>query len=210
MDTELKKLLTTGGLCGIVSVALYIVVIALPFPASQWQRSLTFLVATSWPLVGVVYSYALYRLIAVERQGVANRFAFILSLFALATVTAMIAIQLSVGAGVDELKQSLAGPVQMDWNILRRALRFVDFGLDLAWDLFIGWSMVVVTIPMYRHSRLGALWALPSLLLGVLLIGLNAATFPCWIEGRTTKSFTDCIQGSEIRLWIPCRSAHRE
>lgn len=34
------------------------------------------------------------------------------------------------------------------------------------------------SLPMYRHSLLGPLWAIPSLILGGLLVGLNAATFP--------------------------------
>lgn len=180
MDNEHRRLFRIGGACGIISVLLYIVVVTLPLldPAAQIRISFTFMLATAWPMIGVVYSYALYRLIALEQQGLANRFAFLLSLFGLATVTAMISVQLAVQVGIREYQQMTARPVPTDWESLLASFRLIDFGLDLAWDVFIGWSMIIAALPMYRHSRLGLLWAIPSFLLGLLLVGLNTATFP--------------------------------
>lgn len=38
--------------------------------------------------------------------------------------------------------------------------------------------MAIVARPVIGHSRLGTLWAVPSATLGIVLIGLDLATFP--------------------------------
>lgn len=180
LDNGYRRLFIIGGACGIVSVLLYLIAVSLSLPdsPSQAQISFAFLLGTGWPVVGMIYSYALYRLIALERQGLANRFAFLLSIIGLATVTAMISVQLAVQFGIHEYRQLVGAPPQADWDSIPASLRLIDLGLDLAWDVFMGWSMIITAIPMYRHSRLGPLWAIPSLILGLLLVALNAATFP--------------------------------
>lgn len=179
-DNESRRFFIIGGICGVVSVLLYLAAISLALPESpsQSQVSLAFLLGTGWPIIGVVFSYALYRLIALEQQGLANRLAFLFSLFGLATVTAMVSVQLAVQFGVREYEQLLDAPSELGWDAILGALRLVDLGLDLAWDLFMGCSMMIAAFPMYLHSRLGPLWAVPSFVLGLLLVGLNAATFP--------------------------------
>ena len=54
----------------------------------------------------------------------------------------------------------------------------IDLGLDVAWDMLIGTALVFSGIAIRRRRGLGPGWALPSIALGVALIGLNAATFP--------------------------------
>jgi len=65
---------------------------------------------------------------------------------------------------------------------LRRGLRMVDLGLDVAWDMLIGTALVFSGFAIRRRSGLGPGWAIPSMALGIALIGLNAATFP-WPPG---------------------------
>jgi hypothetical protein len=61
---------------------------------------------------------------------------------------------------------------------IRRTVRLVDFGLDVAWDMFIGASLLCIGFAMRPHSKLGWKWGLPAVLFGAALIVLNAITFP--------------------------------
>lgn len=167
-----NNLFIIGGGCGIASIILYIMVTMISFPPT-----LTFFLAILWPLLGIFYAYALYRLIAMEREGALNRLSFILACLGFTIVAEMLSIQLAVGIGLEEFK-SAANADPDFWRSVHRALKFVDLGLDVAWDVFIGASLVVGAIPMSFHSRLGLWWGMPSAILGLLVIGLNVATFP--------------------------------
>lgn len=123
--------------------------------------------------MGIIFSYALYRLIALERQGTANRLAFLFSVVALAVVSEMLAVQLAVRFGLRAHLPDLSHP-----ESLLKVLRTIDLGLDVVWDVFMGFSMMIGAVPMYRHTRLGAVWAVPSFVVGLLLMALNVATFP--------------------------------
>jgi hypothetical protein len=58
----------------------------------------------------------------------------------------------------------------------------IDLGLDVAWDMLIGTALILSGSAMRRRSGLGPPWAISSVVLGVALIALNAATFP-WPPG---------------------------
>ena len=67
--------------------------------------------------------------------------------------------------------------------LLNRSLRGAPPGvrranLDVAWDMLIGTALVFSGIAMRRRSGLGLAWAVPSAMLGIALVALNAATFP--------------------------------
>jgi hypothetical protein len=91
----------------------------------------------------------------------------------------MIVVQLAVGAGMGEIAQGLD---EQTTKALRRGLRMVDLGLDVAWDMLIGTALIFSGAAIRRRSGLGLGWAIPSVALGVALIVLNAATFP-WPPG---------------------------
>ena len=59
----------------------------------------------------------------------------------------------------------------------------IDLGLDVAWDMLIGTALILSGTAIRRRSGLGLGWGIPSVLLGVALIALNAATFP-WPPGE--------------------------
>jgi hypothetical protein len=74
-DTQHRHLFIICGACGTASFMLYVLLLALGLSdaPSQFELSRTFLLAATWPVLGIVFSYALYRLIAIERQGTPNR-----------------------------------------------------------------------------------------------------------------------------------------
>jgi hypothetical protein len=174
-----RRLWVGSGIAGVVAVASYILAIALPWPETQLGRSASLLLVTTWPVLSIVYSYGLYSFVAAERDGTANRLAFVFAVAGFTTVLGMVVVQLTVGAAIGEITQGL-DPLAA--KALRRGLRMVDLGLDVAWDMLIGTALLFQAVALRRRSGFGLGWALPSATLGVALVGLNAASFP-WPPG---------------------------
>ena len=124
-------------------------------------------------------STTLYSFVAAEREGVANRLGLVFAIAAFTTVLAMIVVQLAVGSGLGEITRDLDEPTA---RALRRGLRLIDLGLDVAWDMLVGTALIFSGFAIRRRRGLGLGWAVPSMALGIALIGLNAATFP-WPPG---------------------------
>jgi hypothetical protein len=122
--------------------------------------------------------YALYRLLALERDGAVNRVAFIYGVIAFTLVVLMIMVQAAVLLKASDL--ALDGPAAQveTWHDMALVSRGVDWGIDVAWDLFLGLWMLLTALLMFGHSRLGRRWAIPALVLAVALLGLNAVTVP--------------------------------
>lgn len=168
-----------GGIAGVAAVACYILAIALPWPETQLGTSSALLVVSAWPILSIFYSYGLWSFVAAERESVCNRLAFVFAVTAFTTVLGMIVVQLAVGAGIGEAARGLDAATT---NALRRGLRMIDLGLDVAWDMLIGTTLILSGIAMRRRRGLGPGWGVPSILLGAALIVFNAATFP-WPPG---------------------------
>lgn len=193
-----RRLLITGGISGIISIMAYVIVTVAPL-----TPTFAFLLAMLWPLLSIVYAYALYSFIATEREGSANRIGFVLAVAAFSMVAMMISVQLAVKIGMAEYRVSATADEIAVAPFMTDAIRLVDLGLDLAWDFFIGATLIVVAFPMSRHSKLGYRWGVPSGVLGALLIGLNAATFP-WPPD--TRGLVDI--GPLIGLYVVLLSTH--
>ena len=161
------------------AVACYISAIALPWPETQLGTSTGLVVVSAWPILSIVYSYGLYSFVAAESESTANRLSLVFAVAAFTIVLAMIVVQLAVGAGMREIGQGLD---EQTTTALRRSLRMVDLGLDVAWDMLIGTALIFSGAAIRGRSGLGLGWAIPSVALGMALIVLNAATFP-WPPG---------------------------
>jgi hypothetical protein len=174
-----RRLWLGSGLAGVVGVACYILAITLPWPETQAGTSSALLVVSAWPILSIIYGYGLYSYIAVEHDCTTNRLAFVFAVVAFTTVLAMIIVQLAVGAGWPEYSKGLD---EQTAGVLKRGLRLIDMGLDVAWDMLIGTALILSGLAMRARSGLGPLWAIPSVGLGAALILLNASTFP-WPPG---------------------------
>jgi hypothetical protein len=168
-----------GGIAGMASIVAYLLAIAVPWPETQLGTSAGLLVAAAFPILGIVYSYALCSFVAAERDGAANRLGLLFAVAGFSTLLAMLVVQLAVGSGIGEITRELdAGTARA----LRRGLRLIDLGLDVAWDLLMSTGLVFWGMAIRKRSGLGPGWGIPLVALGLGLIGLNAATFP-WPPG---------------------------
>lgn len=173
MEQQDRSLLIWGGVCGVVMTVVYGVGQTLPAtgidvtPATLMQ--IFFWTAAAFGPMGVINSFAIYRVLAWERQGAANRLALLMSLLAYAIVTMMLLVQGSVSYFAIE---SGSAPS------LLQVLRAVDLGMDLAWDIFMGVSLVLTAGVMRGHGRFGRWWSYAAGALGALLIVFNGVTAP--------------------------------
>jgi hypothetical protein len=164
-----------GGIAGVVGTLCYVLAIAVPWPETRMGTSAALLIASAWPILSIIYSYALCSFVAATSDSAANRLAFVFAALGFTTVLGMIVVQLALGAGLGNITASLDDAPR---TALRRALNLVDLGLDVAWDMLIGTALIFSGFAIRQHRAFGIAWALPSVLLGVALIVLNAATFP--------------------------------
>lgn len=174
-DSDNRRLWVRGGIAGIAGTLCYILAIAIPWPETQAGTTAMLLVASAWPILSIIYGYALYSFVAAERDSAANRLAFVFEALAFSTVLAMLIVQLAADAGLPDVTQAMD---QASQAAFRRALNLVDLGLDVAWDMLIGTALVFSGVAIRSRSGLGLAWGVPSILLGAALIALNAATFP--------------------------------
>ena len=94
----------------------------------------------------------------------------------------------SVGAGLGALSNNIAGALFAAMALIQLAVRSSDadgqklvrvwLGLDVAWDVYIGIGTVCFALAMIRHPRFGWIFAVSGLVIGMLVLVLNLATFP--------------------------------
>jgi hypothetical protein len=168
-----------GGIAGALSVCAYFAAIVVPWPETQLGTSAGVAVVSAFPVLGIVSGYALCSFIAAEREGAANRIAFAFAVAGFSTLLAMLLVQIAVSSGAAEMTRGLDAVIAKG---LKRSLRLVDMGLDVAWDLLFSTAMIFWGFALRKRSGFGPGWGFPLLALGALLIVFNVATFP-WPPG---------------------------
>ena len=162
-----------GGICGIVGTLNYIIAITIPF-----SPAVSFLLAMSWPILSLIFAYSVYKYIAVYKQSFNNQLAFLFTGVAFIQVSIMIAIQLVVKTGMEESIINASGPEKDTLLLILASLRWVDLGVDLAWDLFLGIALLLLSLVIKGHPKFGFWWSIPLAILGIAVIATNLYTFP--------------------------------
>lgn len=164
-----------GGIAGVLSVCCYIAAIAVDWPETQLGVSVSLLVVSAFPILGIMASYALYSFTAAERESAANTLGLVFFIIAFTTLLAMLIVQLAVTSSIGEITRELDGQTA---RALRRGLRQIDLGLDVAWDLLGGVGLVCWGLAIRKRSGFGPGWGIPAAVFGLALVVLNASTFP--------------------------------
>jgi hypothetical protein len=162
-----------GGVSGIAGTLFYILVIVLPMPIK-----IAFVLAMSWPILSIIFVFALFQFINLDKQLVTNYLALIFACLAFTLLAVMISSQLAVVAGTDEFLRNSPPIEHENLQLIKSSIRLVDMGIDVAWDLFIGCSLIFLSIALKAHPHFGFWWGLPAMVLAITLIVLNSITFP--------------------------------
>lgn len=170
MKTSLPTVL--GGIAGVVGTTCYILTNVIPL-----NHIASYFLAMAWPLLSLLFVFSLFRYIAIDRQTVANQLAFLFACLGFTLVACMISVQLAVRWGMEE-HIPRAGENTEIYTIILQSIRLVDHGIDVAWDLFIGTSLLFLAVALTSHPHFRLAWGIPSALLAVSLIVLNVIAFP--------------------------------
>jgi hypothetical protein len=179
-----RRLLILGGLSGVAAGLLFFVAQAaitwdhdLPLELPRWEAVLGFWMILAIAPFAMAFAYALSRLIASERDGALNQLGFVFAVVAFSILAVTQSFQNAVSIVLtDEMKAEGSGPEP--WDRIYAGLNALDLGTDLAWDLFLGLWLLCIGVAMYRHSRLGARWAIPALALVPPFYAFNIAATP--------------------------------
>ena len=161
---------------GIVGIVAYVVV-----GATSHSNTLAVTLAFAFAFGITVSSIGLYYILGGATGSRMALVAAVTNVIAAAQLLAMIMVQAAVWATVDQPDV---------------ALRAVWWGLDVAWDLYIGTGTILFALCMFRGRGLGAWLAVPGLLIGCLFLIFNIATFP---KPPDTAGLVDL--GPMIGLW---------
>lgn len=164
------------GTCGIVAVASYLIgaMVQLPVP-----DGISLLIFFGFPAFGIAQWYLLRDILSANDRSIAADLAMIFAVAGFALLTAMVWAQMAARLGIADLQSQVAGETERgELRMILKGVRFVDLGIDVAWDFFIGSAFILTGMAMRRVPGLGLLWGLPLSILGALLIALNAWTFP--------------------------------
>lgn len=162
-----------GGISGIVGTLCYVLA-----GTVEMNPTVSYAVAMAWPLLSIVFVFSLNRFLGLDRPSAANDLACILACLAFTLVAAMLSIQLAVKMGIEEYLAAAAQADQEPLKVIRRSIRLVDLGIDVAWDIFMGIALLFLATVLNRHRSFGRWWALPLALLSTVVIVLNVLTFP--------------------------------
>lgn len=180
-------LLIAGGISGIIGVVAYGSILApplhdairsIPVEASQPVIVATFWIAALFPVFALIMIYALYRLLDSGGAKHSASLGLIFGIVAFSIVAMHNTVQSSVLLWGSDLARSDPTFSPETWSSVIRAVRGVDIGLDLVWDLFLVLWLVFTGVAMMKHPRFGLWWGLPAIIVGAVLFAINAITVP--------------------------------
>lgn len=162
-----------GGVSGVVGTLCYIIAITFRF-----SPAISFLLAMAWPILSIIFAFSAYKYISIQYQSISNQLAFLFTVIAFILVSIMISIQLVVRAGMEGSLNISSGVERDTLMFISNSLRWIDLGVDLAWDLFLGVALLLLAIALKGHQKFGIWWSIPLALLALVLVVINLVTFP--------------------------------
>jgi hypothetical protein len=164
--------------CGTVGIVAYIGTIAASHSTSP-ILAVPLLFAFAFGIT--VSSIGLYHILGGTTGSRMALIAAVANVIAAAQLLAMLMVQMSVYSMVQQPDA---------------ALKAVWWGLDVAWDLYVGTGTILFALCMFGRRGLGAWFAVPGLLISVLFLIFNIATFP---KPPDTAGLVDL--GPLVGLW---------
>ena len=90
----------------------------------------------------------------------------------------MLSIQIGLGMGIGDAITTATGSEKEMLILIQNSTNWVHLGIDLAWDMFLGVSLILLSVAIKGHPKLGIGWSIPLAILGVSVIAVNLYTLP--------------------------------
>jgi len=165
-NTLSKKWIKSGIISGLLVSLIYPALIFTPLP----KIVQTFLVMLFGPLLALS-SAGLYHFIILHKKSLAVTAAVVSNIIAGVLITTMLLVQIAIRTSqppvIDETSKWI-------WKSLNQ----VHLGLDVAWDVYIFFGTLLFGVSMFKHPKLGKIISLIGIIISVMMIILNAVSFP--------------------------------
>lgn len=169
-----RRWMRAGAACGFAGGLAYALAAFAPLP-----EMLSLAAAFAFGPLLALGIVGLYHGLTTERTGPLLQSAAILGVAGGFTVLIMLATQQSVFELLDRAIDNAATSAEREaYRQVLQGANAVQLGMDVAWDVMIGASVVLFGIAMQGHPAYGRLLGGIGVVLGILLLGFNLYHFP--------------------------------
>lgn len=209
---EERRFIKVGGLCGILGVLLYIglaVSDQFIFPETRSTQEFLSLIGTTkygainmgmhFVFVAVVMLWivaflSLNRLLGADNPGLTLRLGTLFGIIACAIMAQMMIVQASVMVRMGRMLLATTDDAQRQNLVaMYKGLRYIDYGMDLAFDSFFFTAWIMLGYNMLYHARYGKVFGI----IGIILFGLAAI-----LNLQTAPDPPNFDVGPIASLWI--------
>lgn len=188
-----KRWVIVGFVCGILGGAAYGVSISIPL-----SMNIAYPVFFSFGPLLSASAGGLYHFIKHHQKTIALQVGTLFLIIAGATVTMMATMQAAVRVVFRSISLDNASEATKEaWKMALKAGNAVQLGADVAWDIFIFASVILLGIAMLKHPKLGKIFGLPGCIIGITGLIFNLYTFP---HNPGAKGLIDV--GPLVGLWF--------
>ena len=189
---EDKSMSKTGAIAGLVSIVCYFGAVLLPLP----QMLGNLLGFAFGPMVIVSY-LGIFSFWSKNYDGALLRISCVFGIIYGAIVTSLIFIQ--VANNMWHAEQMASDPTSLNadkYITIHAAVNRVQAALDVAFDLFVTVSVILLGLVLFRGKRASKIYGVTGVLIASLLMALNLYTFP---DGPAEAGLFDA--GPFLGLW---------
>ncbi|MFC2096742.1 hypothetical protein ACFLSI_00265 [Bacteroidota bacterium] len=194
-NKQISQQLLFGSICAIIGTISYILAVSIQLPPS-----IAFILVTFWPMTAIISAYVGYKYFALTKQSLCNQLSFLFAVIAFVLVYIMVSVQIGLKAGIGDLIANAEGNKKEMLSLILASTEWVHLGIDLAWDMFLGAFLILLSIVIYNHPEFKIWWSIPMALLGISVIVINLYTFPYTPESQGIIDVGPFI-GSFMIIW---------
>ncbi|MBD3180581.1 MAG: hypothetical protein GF417_13945 [Candidatus Latescibacteria bacterium] len=165
-EEQLLNWIKIGIVSGLATSVIYPSLIFVPLP-SLIQ---VFFIMAFGPALSLA-SAGIYFYLKLDTDRITNRIALVANIIAGTMISTMLLVQ----SAIRHSKPDLVSETQK-W--VWYSVNHVHYGLDVAWDLYIFLGTLFFAIAMFNHPKLGKLFSVTGIALSIVMIILNAMSFP--------------------------------
>jgi len=161
-----RQWIKLGVICGLIVSFIYPALNFIPLP----EVAQVFLIMVFGPLLAFS-SAGLYYFISLHKKSLSVTAALVSNIIAGVLVMTMLLVQIAIRSSRPEVIDEASVWI---WKSINQ----VHLGLDVAWDVYIFFGTLLFAISMFRHPKLGKILSITGIIISVIMIILNAVSFP--------------------------------